>query len=277
MEGMEQQRSTDGTVVGILGGMSWHSTAHYYRAVNERVAAVRGGHASARVLLSSLDFAEVRELQLREDWAGAGALLAREARALERAGAGCVAIATNLMHKVAPDVERSAGIPLVHIADAVAAEARALGARTLGIVGTRWVMAEPFYAERLAMHGIGARAPEPAAQAELDRIVFDELTQGALVPASRAAYRDAFAALAAAGAEAIVLACTEIMLLVDADDSPVPLIDSCAAHADALARIALGERSADALVPDAAQRLEHGADGGHALGAVPVPQGDRAA
>lgn len=261
-------------VLGLLGGMSWHSTAEYYRAINERVAAARGGHASARILLSSLDFAKVRDCQLRGDWAAAGALLAREAAALERAGAGSIAIATNLMHRVADDVEAAVGVPLVHIADAVADAAGELGARTLGIVGTRWVMSERFYADRLARHGIAAVVPPAEVQARLDRIIFDELTRGVVTDASRAAFRDAFVALEADGAEAIVLACTEIMLLVDAADAGVPIIDSCAAHAAALASIALGERSAGALAPELLHRVEHGADGGHALGAVPVPQRD---
>ncbi|MDR7234761.1 amino acid racemase [Agrococcus sp. BE272] len=261
--------------LGILGGMSWHSTAHYYRAINERVAAVRGGHASARMLLASVDFAEVRDCQLREDWPGAAAILAREAAALERAGAGSIAIATNLMHKVAPEVEAAIGVPLVHIADAVADAARAAGARTLGIVGTRWVMSERFYAHRLAAHGIRTVVPDASAQVELDRIVFDELTRGVVTEASRAAFRDAFAALADAGAEAIVLACTEIMLLVDAGDARVPLIDSCEQHAAALARIALGEASADALAPEPLHGVEHGLHRGNALRAVAVAQGDR--
>jgi aspartate racemase len=237
--------------LGILGGMSWHSTLEYYRAINERVARARGGHASARIVLSSLDFAEVRDCQVRGDWDAAGELLAREAAALERAGASSIAIATNLMHKVAPAVEARIGVPLVHIADAVADAAGAAGARTLGIVGTRWVMAERFYADRLAAHGIAAVVPPAAVQAELDRIVFDELTQGVVTGASREVFRDAFAALVADGAEAIVLGCTEIMLLVRPEDAAVPLIDSCDAHADALARIALGEAAADALAPTA--------------------------
>ncbi|WP_347753707.1 amino acid racemase [Agrococcus sp. ProA11] len=235
--------------IGILGGMSWHSTIEYYRAINERVASDRGGHASARILLSSLDFAEIRDCQLREDWQGAGAILAREAAALERAGATSIAIATNLMHKVAPAVEASVGVPLVHIGDAVADAAAAVGADTLGIVGSRWVMAERFYAERLAKHGISTVVPHEDAQAVLDRVIFDELTQGVVTDAARAAYRDAFAALVADGAEAIVLACTEIMLLVDASDATVPLIDSCEAHAAVLSRIALGALAADGLAP----------------------------
>lgn len=259
------------TTIGILGGMSWHSTAHYYRAINERVAAARGGHASADLLLASLDFAPVRDCQVRGDWDAAAALLGDAASRLERAGADCVAIATNLMHKVAPGVEAQVNVPLIHIADAVAARARELGATTLGIVGTAWVMDERFYADRLAAHGIRALSPSPEARPELDRIVFDELTQGVVTDASRAAFRAAFADLEAAGAEAIVLACTEIMLLVGADDATVPLLDSCDAHAAALAAIALGEASAEALAPDALERVEHGAQGGHPLGAEPVP------
>lgn len=265
------------TVLGLLGGMSWHSTAQYYRAINEHVAAARGGHASARILLSSLDFAEVRECQLRGDWDAAGAMLAREAAALELAGAGSIAIATNLMHRVADDVEAAVGVPLVHIGDAVADAAAHLQARTLGIVGTRWVMEERFYADRLARHGVGTVMPPTDVQAALDAIIFDELTRGVVTDASREAFRAAFAALEADGAEAIVLACTEIMLLVSAADAGVPLIDSCAAHADALARIALGERSADALAPETLHRVEHRADRGDALGTVPMAQGDRPA
>ncbi|SFS18092.1 aspartate racemase [Agrococcus baldri] len=247
-----------GETIGLLGGMSWHSTIEYYRAINERVADERGGHASARILLSSLDFAEIRDCQLREDWAAAGEILAREAVALERAGAGSIAIATNLMHKVAPAVEASIGVPLVHIGDAVADAAGRAGARTLGIVGTQWVMAEPFYADRLARHGIGVVVPAAPEQSELDRIIFDELTQGVVTDASRTVYREAIAALVADGAEAIVLACTEIMLLVGADDSTVPLIDSCEAHAGALARIALGELAADGLAPGARRSATRG-------------------
>lgn len=244
--------------IGILGGMSWHSTIEYYRAINERVAAARGGHASARLLLSSLDFAEIRDCQVREDWVAAGQILAREAAALERAGATSIAIATNLMHKVAPAVEDRIRAPLVHIVDAVADAAARADARALGIVGTQWVMSEPFYADRLAQHGIGAVVPGEPMQAELDRIIFDELTQGVVTDASRTLYREAIAALVADGAEAIVLACTEIMLLVSSDDSAVPLIDSCQAHAGALARIALGELAADALAPGTAAGLAAG-------------------
>jgi aspartate racemase len=184
------------------------------------------------------------------------------------------------MHRVADDVEAAVSVPLVHIGDAVADAAGRLGAGTLGVVGTQRVMAERFYADRLGRHGIRVVVPPSDVQSTLDRIVFDELTRGVVTEPSRAVFRDAFAALVDEGAEAIVLACTEIMLLVDAADAAdaaVPLIDSCAAHADALARIALGERSAGALAPELPHRLEDRADGGHALGAVPMPQRDRPA
>ena len=258
--------------LGILGGMSWHSTAEYYRSINERVAGARGGHASARILLSSQDFAEVRDLQVRGDWAGAAELLAGEARALERAGADCVAIATNLMHRVAGEVEASIGVPLVHIADAVAAGAREAGARRLGVVGSGWVMAESFYADRLAQHGIGTVVPDAAERDRIDAIVFDELTQGIVRAESRALMRTAIAGLVERGAEAVVLACTEIMLLVGPEDAAVPLLDSCELHAAALARIALGDASADALAPHPLERVEHRADGRDTVGTGAMAQ-----
>jgi aspartate racemase len=225
--------------IGLIGGMSWHSTVDYYRAINLRVAEALGGHRSARILLTSLDFGEVRELQIREDWDAAGAMLAAEARRLEAAGANAIAICTNLMHKVAPAVEASISVPLVHIADAVAGRSQALGARRLGILGTDWVMREPFYRDRLAQHGVEGIAPSAADRATIDAIIWAELTRGVVTDASRAAYRGVIERLVVDGAEAIVLACTEIQLLVGPGDSPVPIIDSMAAHADAIADAAL--------------------------------------
>lgn len=227
------------STLGLIGGMSWHSTAHYYRRLNEEVAAARGGHASAHLLLESLDFAAVREHQEREDWAGAGRLLADAGRRLESAGADAVLICTNLMHKVAGDVEAAVGVPLLHIGDAVAAAAPA-GATRVGIVGARWTMTDPFYAERLARHGIDVVVPDAAERDLVDRVVFEELTRGVVRAESRTAYAGVFASLADRGADAIVLACTEIGLLVGADDSPVPLVDSMEAHATYAAAYALG-------------------------------------
>lgn len=219
--------------------MSWHSTADYYRGINLAIAEALGGHHSARVLLSSLDFAEVRALQIAERWDDASALLGAEAARLETAGASAVAICTNLMHKVAPAVEARITVPLIHIGDAVAAHAAPLGAHRLGVLGTDWTMREPFYRDRLATHGIGVIVPEAADRAVVDRIVWDELTHGIVRASSRRAYLEVVDRLAAQGADAVVLACTEIQLLLADGDARVPLIDSMAAHVDAIARAAL--------------------------------------
>ncbi len=225
--------------IGLIGGMSWHSTASYYRILNEVVAERLGGHASAQVALQSLDFAAVRQCQLDGDWGGAGALLAEAGRRCEAGGADVVAICTNLMHKVAPAVEAALDVPLLHIADAVAGVAQPHGWDRLGILGARWVMEETFYADRLARHDITAIAPGPDDRDLVDRVVFDELTQGIVRDGSRAAYVEVIGRLAEQGAQAVVLACTEIGLLVGADDSPLPLICSADAHARALAEVAL--------------------------------------
>src|SRR3954463_9193041 len=164
--------------LGLIGGMSWHSTATYYRLINEEVAAAGGGHASARIALQSLDFAEVRDCQVRGDWDAAAALLAEAGRRCVAGGATTVAICTNLMHKVAPQVEAAIDVPLLHIGDAVAAEAARHGWRTLGLLGTRWVMEETFYSDRLARHGVTTVVPGQEERAMVDAIVFDELTQG---------------------------------------------------------------------------------------------------
>ncbi|MEO9322635.1 amino acid racemase [Nocardioides sp. C4-1] len=228
--------------IGLVGGMSWHSTATYYRIVNERVAQHLGGHASAKVSLQSLDFAEVRDCQVRGDWAGSAALLADATHRCVAGGADVVALCTNLMHKNFAALEAAAaeqGVPAVHIADAVAAVARANGWTTLGLLGARWVMEETFYAERLAAHGISVVVPDAAGRDLVDRVVFDEITQGVFRDESRAGYVDVMRDLAARGADAVVLACTEIGLLVTADQAPLPVVDSAVAHAELLADLAL--------------------------------------
>ena len=225
--------------IGLIGGMSWHSTASYYRIINEVVADRLGGHASAPITLQSLDFAAVRQCQLAGDWAGAGDLLGRAAQACAAGGADVVAICTNLMHKVAPAVEAAVDVPLLHIADAVAEVAAGRGWSRLGVLGARWVMEESFYADRLARHGIAALVPDAADRDLVDRVIFDELTQGRIVDASRAAYVEVIERLAERGAQAVVLACTEIEQLVSEADSPLPLICSADAHARALAELAL--------------------------------------
>ncbi|MGC5165607.1 aspartate/glutamate racemase family protein [Luteimicrobium sp. DT211] len=230
------------TTLGILGGMSWHSTSEYYRLLNTAVAERLGGHHSAQLLLASVDFDDVRRLQVDGDWDGAGALLADRAVGLERAGADAVLIATNLMHKVAPAVEAAVGVPLLHIADAVADAARARGLGRLGVIGSGWVMTEAFYGERLGRHGIEVVRPATGwadDAATVDRVVFDELTRGEVRAESRDAVVGVLQRLADAGAEGVVLGCTELDLLLDEDVSPVPLVDSTTAHVDAAVRFLL--------------------------------------
>lgn len=229
--------------IGLLGGMSWHSSADYYRLVNEEVATRLGGHHSAQCLLASLDFEEVRDLQRREAWDEAGALLAAAARGLQDGGADFVVLCTNLMHKAAPEIEAVLDIAFLHIADAVGAQAVAAGHTRVGLLGTRWVMEETFYSDRLrSAYGVEVVVPDAAGRELVDRVIFDELTLGRVEDASRAAYVAVIEQLAAAGAQAVVLACTEIELLIGAKDSPIPVIDSTYAHAMAAVDASLDER-----------------------------------
>ena len=229
--------------IGLIGGMSWHSTVEYYRLINELVSERRGGHASARVALQSLDFAEIRDCQLRDDWARAGELLAQAAQRCELAGADMVLICTNLMHRVADQVEAAVDIPLLHIADALADRAVDQGWSRLGVLGTSWVMEEDFYVGRLARRGLTITVPGADERALADRVIFDELTRGIVRDESRAAYAGILGGLHDQGAEAVVLGCTEIELLIGPDDSPLPLLPSMRTHAEAAVAAALGERA----------------------------------
>ncbi|GAA5114088.1 aspartate/glutamate racemase family protein [Alloalcanivorax gelatiniphagus] len=226
-------------MTGLVGGLSWYSTAQYYRAINEETQRRIGGHASAEIAMRSVDFAAVREHQLREDWAAAGRMLSEAAVQCEAAGADVVLICSNLMHKVADDVASAVSVPLLHIADVVAAEAAARGLTEVGLLATRWVMEEPFYRERLAAAGVQCRTPDAADRAMVDRVIFDELTQGTVTRDSAQAYAQVIERLVDDGAQAIVLACTEIELLVRPEDCPVPLLDSMALHARAAVDLAL--------------------------------------
>jgi len=231
--------------IGLIGGMSWDSSATYYRLINTEVRARLGGHHCARLVLVSLDFGAVRALQLADRWDDAGELLADAARTLAAAGADVVVLCTNLMHKVAPAVESATALPFLHIVDAVGARARALGADRIGLIGTRQVMAEDFYARRLADRwSIDVVVPPVDEQAELDRVIFDELTQGVVSAASRDTFAGVIERLAARGAQAVVLACTEIGLLLGPGDVAVPLIDSAQVHALAAVDAALAPAGA---------------------------------
>ncbi|HYH29085.1 MAG TPA: amino acid racemase [Pseudonocardia sp.] len=223
--------------IGVIGGMSWYSTAEYYRVINEQVQERRGGHHSADLLVHSLDFAAIRRCQVDGDWDRAGTIMRASADGLVGAGAQLVVLATNLMHKAAGAIEAGLGVPFLHIVDAVAQEATRLGARRIGLLGTRPVLEDGFYAERLARHGIDVLVPGAAARARLDEIVFRELTVGEVRPESQAALRAVVDGLAADGAQAVALACTELELAVTA--GPVPLIATARTHAAAAADLAL--------------------------------------
>lgn len=226
-------------LLGLLGGMSWESTLPYYRRINERVRERLGGLHSAELLLYSVDFAAVEALQHRGDWDAAGRLLADAAQALQRAGAQALVICTNTMHRVLPQIEPGLSIPVLHIADATAARIRAVGFTKVGLLGTRFTMEQEFYRGRLARHGLDVLVPDEAQRALVHRVIYEELCQGRCLPQSRAAYRAVIAGLVAAGAEAVILGCTEIGLLVDAGDSAVPLFDTTAIHAEHAADWAL--------------------------------------
>jgi aspartate racemase len=218
--------------IGLIGGMSWESTVPYYRTINETIRERLGGLHSAKLVLVSVDFAEVERLQHAGDWDAAGARMAESARTLERAGAEFIVLCTNTMHKVAPAIEAAVSIPLLHIADPTGDAVRAAGVATVGLLGTGFTMDEPFYADRLGeRHGLRVLVPDENERAELHRVIYEELCVGRIEPASRAYYRAVIAALVSRGAEAIILGCTEISLLVSAADASVPLFDTTAIHA----------------------------------------------
>jgi aspartate racemase len=223
--------------IGVIGGMSWYSTAEYYRVINERVQERLGGHHSADLLVHSLDFGEIRQCQIDGDWERAGKIMATSAAGLVGAGARLVVLATNLMHKVADAIEEAIPVPFLHIADAVGHEATQLGARRIGLLGAGPVLTDGFYTDRLARHGIGTVVPDAPTRARLNEIIFDELTVGEVRPESQADLRAAVAVLAAEGAQAVALACTELELAITT--SEVPLIATARTHALAAADMAL--------------------------------------
>lgn len=227
-------------VIGLIGGMSWESSAEYYRIINEKVRGRLGPLNSARCLMWSFDFAEIEALQHAGRWDEAGALLADAARRLERGGADFLILCTNTMHRLADALQAAVSIPLLHIADPTAERIKRAGLRRVGLLGTAFTMEQDFYKGRLsARHGLEVLVPEAADRQTVHRIIYDELVQGQVKEASRAAYRGIIAKLVAEGAEAIILGCTEIMLLVRTEDSPVPLFDTTAIHADAAVEAAL--------------------------------------
>jgi aspartate racemase len=234
--------------IGLIGGMSWESTVPYYRVINETVKARLGGLHSARLVLYSVDFHDIEQLQHAGDWDAAARILADAARSLQAAGAQFIVLCTNTMHKVADRNEAAVSIPLLHIADPTAEEIRRAGHHTVGLLGTRFTMEQAFYRDRLSeRHGLRVLVPEAADRETVHRVIYEELCLGVIRPSSRQAYRRILADLAARGAQAVILGCTEISLLVDASDSAVPLFDTTALHARAAALEAL--RIGDPALP----------------------------
>ena len=226
--------------IGLLGGMSWESTVSYYQALNRGVRAQLGGLHSARVLLNSVDFAGIERLQHAGDWPATARLLAAEARKLQDGGADFLLIGTNTMHKVAPEIEAAIDIPLLHIADATAAKLQADGITRVGLLGTRFTMEQDFYKGRLQERfGLAVLVPDEAGRERVHRIIYDELCLGEIRESSRAEYLAIIEGLAAAGAEAVILGCTEIALLVGDARAAVPLYDTTAIHAEAAVALAL--------------------------------------
>ncbi len=218
--------------IGMLGGMSWESTLSYYRALNQGVKEALGGLHSAKILLNSVDFAEIEILQHEGRWDETAALLAEAARALENAGADFLMICTNTMHKVAPQIQAKIEIPILHIADATANVLLQDGVKRVGLLGTRFTMEQAFYRERIEAQGIEVLVPEQNARDSVHRVIYEELCLGKINSDSKACFLNIVDALAANGAEAVILGCTEIALLIQQADTSVRLYDTTAIHAE---------------------------------------------
>ncbi|MFC7219488.1 aspartate/glutamate racemase family protein [Streptomyces polyrhachis] len=225
--------------IGLLGGMSWESTAEYYRLLNELTRERRGGLHSAPCVLYSVDFARIEQLQVAGRWEEAGTVLAEAAVAVQAAGADLLLICTNTMHKVADQVAAAVRIPLVHLADTTAAAVRAQGLRRVGLLGTAFTMEQDFYRGRLAAHGLQVLTPGADGRRRVHEVIYEELCLGVVREESRRYFRDVIADLVAAGAEGVVLGCTEIELLIGGDDSPVPVFATTLLHCEAAVTLAL--------------------------------------
>ena len=227
--------------IGIIGGMSPESTALYYQTINRETNQRLGGNSSAEIIMHSVNFETIVQLQKANDWAAAGHLLANSAAKLETAGADLLLLATNTMHKVAPAIERTVRIPLLHIVDATAEAIKQQGLHTVGLLGTRFTMSDGFYTDRMAAQGVRTITPSEAEQHEIHRIIFDELCLNRIRPESARYFYDVIGRLKKEGAQGVILGCTEICLLVNETDSPLPVFDSTAIHALAAVDAALTE------------------------------------
>lgn len=226
--------------IGVLGGMSWESTALYYRLMNEETKAALGGLHSARIVMHSVDFHDIETLQHSGDWEGAGAILCEAAVGLKRAGADFLVIATNTMHKLADRIAKAANLPLLHIAEPTGAALVANGINRVALLGTRFTMEEEFYRSYLKRRfALDVLVPEADDRAVVHRIIYEELCRGVVTEASRTAFAECIWRLKQAGAEAVILGCTEITMVVDPTTSPLPAYDTTALHAKAAVARAL--------------------------------------
>ena len=237
----KEMAATSMKTIGLIGGLSWESTAIYYRLLNEAVRRRLGGLHSARLLLWSFDFAEIEALQAEGDWAGAAAQMAEAARRLARGGADCLVICSNTMHRMAAEVEAAGGLPLIHIADATAAAIGTSASRRPLLLATRYTMEQPFYKGRLSeRHGIEAMVPDEADRETIHRIIYDELCRGILRPESKAAYLKIVGRCRARGADGVIFGCTEIGMIIAAADFDIPVFDTTLLHAEAAIAFAAG-------------------------------------
>jgi aspartate racemase len=237
---IDRESSADRRTVGILGGMSYHSTLDYYREVNAGVNDALGGHHSADLLVSSVDFGPVEALLRAEEFDALGERLAARAGGLEAAGAEAVLLATNTMHRVAPAIEDALSVPFVHIVDVTAEAIREAGCERVGLLGTRFTMGEPFARDRFAENGVAVVVPDAADRELVDDVVFEELVHGVVREESRAAYRRVVADLVDRGAEGVVFGCTEIGMLLERSDVDVPVFDTTERHVARAVDLCLG-------------------------------------
>ena len=225
--------------IGLLGGMSWESTAEYYRLLNTLTRERLGGLHSAKIVLHSADFAEIEQMQAENRWDQAGQLLAEAGLALQSAGADCMLICANTMHKVADEVASAVSVPLLHLADTVADAVLGQGLRRIGLLGTAFTMEQAFYKDRLARRGLEVLVPDDTGREMVHRVIYEELCRGIVRDESRQACQHVIDTLVTAGAEGVVLGCTEIELLVGPEHSPVPVFPTTRLHAEAAVDFAL--------------------------------------
>ena len=225
--------------IGLIGGMSWESTQTYYRLINQKVGDELGGLHSAKLVLYSVDFAEIEALQHKGDWSATGEILCSVGRSVELAGAEFLVLCTNTMHKVAPQIERAISIPLLHIADATANMLKKDGVTCVGLLGTRFTMEQMFYTGRLQDHGIRVVVPDESQRERIHSVIYNELCRGLVKSDSKAVYLDTVASLAERGAQGVILGCTEIGLLIQGSDTEVKLYDTTEIHAEQAVQLAL--------------------------------------